>query len=186
MTTTNAPRSLAEIYKRYSAEEGSGDKGTAHSYIERFYELKFAELRYSCRTMLEIGVSTGLSLEMWAEYFENSIIYGLDKDQLRYTPSTQRIKLFKGDSTKSLQFLNFPDDFDIIIDDGSHFLQSQVRTYGNFYPRLKRGGLYVIEDVRDIDRTLDVFLKLNTLFELYDFRKFKGRSDDVILLALKT
>ena len=28
---------LSEIYKKFSSPEGSGDKGTAHSYIENYY-----------------------------------------------------------------------------------------------------------------------------------------------------
>jgi cephalosporin hydroxylase len=37
--------------------------------------------------------------------------------------------------------------FDIIIDDGSHIMENQFKTLRNFYPFLKSGGIYVVEDV---------------------------------------
>ncbi len=37
-------------------------------------------------------------------------------------------------------------DFDIIIDDGSHNKKDQILTLNYFLPKLKNGGIYVIED----------------------------------------
>ncbi len=37
--------------------------------------------------------------------------------------------------------------FDIIIDDGSHADSDQWKSLGNFFPYLKEGGIYVIEDI---------------------------------------
>ena len=83
---------LSEIYKKFSSPEGSGDKGTAHSYIENYYKYRFKDLRLKKLNFLEIGVSTGLSLEMWSEYFPNSNIYGVDIEKIDYTPSNEKIK----------------------------------------------------------------------------------------------
>ena len=75
---------LVQIYKKFSAPEGSGDKGTAHSYIENYYHYRFDEIRLNKLNILEIGVSTGLSLEMWCEYFPNSNIIGVELKKINY------------------------------------------------------------------------------------------------------
>ena len=87
--TINNLKSLQAIYKRYSALEGSGDKDTAHSYISNYYEKKFERLKNEKLKILEIGVSAGLSMEMWAEYFPYSEIYGVEIENIEYRPSNK-------------------------------------------------------------------------------------------------
>ena len=38
-------------------------------------------------------------------------------------------------------------EFDIIIDDGWHWDEAQRKTLVNFFPYLKEGGIYIIEDI---------------------------------------
>ena len=42
---------------------------------------------------------------------------------------------------------NAPISFDIIIDDGSHYSPHQQKTLGYLFPKLKAGGLFIIEDL---------------------------------------
>ena len=175
---------LIKIYKKYSAPEGSGDKGTAHSYIENYYHYRFDEIRLNKMNILEIGVSTGLSLEMWCEYFPNSNIIGVELDNINYKPSNQRINLIIGDGTDSKTFQNIK-DLDIVIDDGSHIFTDQIFTYAILYDRLKKGGIYIIEDVKNIDTVSAFFKRLNVNTKIFDFRKLKNRHDDVIVEILK-
>ena len=175
---------LSKIYKKFSAPEGSGDKGTAHSYIENYYNQRFDKIRLNKLNILEIGVSTGLSLEMWCEYFPNSNIIGVELDNIIYKPSSDRIKLIIGDGTNAKTFQNI-DDLDIIIDDGSHIFTDQIFSYAILYDRLKKGGIYIIEDVKNIDEVGIFFNRLNTYAKIYDFRKLKKRDDDVIIEIMK-
>ena len=175
---------LSKIYKKFSAPEGSGDKGTAHSYIENYYNQRFDKIRLNKLNILEIGVSTGLSLEMWCEYFPNSNIIGVELDNINYKPSSDRIKLIIGDGTNAKTFQNI-DDLDIIIDDGSHIFTDQIFSYAILYDRLKKGGIYIIEDVKKIDEVGLFFNRLNTNTKIFDFRKLKGRDDDVIIEIMK-
>ena len=175
---------LVQIYKKFSAPEGSGDKGTAHSYIENYYHYKFDQIRLNKLNILEIGVSTGLSLEMWSEYFPNSNIIGVELDNINYKPSNDRIKLIIGDGTDSKTFQNIK-DLDIVIDDGSHIFTDQIFTYAILYDRLKKGGIYIIEDVKNIDDVGPFFNRLNINTKIYDFRKLKKRNDDVIIEIMK-
>ena len=181
---TNNLKNLQTIYNKYSAPNGSGDKGTAHSYINNYYEKKFERLKNEKLKILEIGVSAGLSMEMWAEYFLYSEIYGIEIENIEYRPSNNRIKLIIGDATKSETFNQIP-NLDIIIDDGSHKLMDQVFSYMILFDKLNKGGLYIIEDVRQIDSTADTFKKLNNNATIYDFRSMKNRADDVIVEIIK-
>lgn len=47
------------------------------------------------------------------------------------------------------------------------------------------GGIYVIEDVRNIDDTKEIFLNLSKNVTIFDFRHLKNRSDDVIVEIIK-
>ena len=175
---------LSKIYEKFSAPEGSGDKGTAHSYIENYYHYKFNDIRLNKLNILEIGVSTGLSLEMWCEYFPNSNITGVELNNINYKPSNDRIKLIIGDGTDSKTFKHM-DDLDIIIDDGSHIFTDQIFSYAILYDRLKKGGVYIIEDVKNIDEVGPFFNRLNINTKIFDFRKLKDRHDDVIVEIIK-
>ena len=175
---------LVKIYQKFSAPEGSGDKGTAHSYIENYYHHRFDKIRLNKLNILEIGVSTGLSLEMWCEYFPNSNIIGVELDNINYKPSNNRIKLIIGDGTDSKTYKDIG-DLDIIIDDGSHVFTDQVFSYAILYDKLKKCGIYIIEDVKNIDEVGPFFNRLNVNTKIFDFRKLKGRHDDVVIEIIK-
>lgn len=103
-------------------------------------------------TMLSYeNYKTGDGLYMWQEFLPNAQIYGID---------IQSDTLIKGDrlhtaicnSTDSLEVESFFKNnanimMDVIIDDGSHIHQDQLKTLKNFYPHLANGGLYILEDV---------------------------------------
>ncbi len=176
---------LSKIYNKFSAPEGSGDKGTAHSYIENYYHHKFEKIRLNKLNILEIGVSTGLSLEMWSEYFPKSNIIGIELENISYKPSNNRIKVIIGDATDSKTFENI-NGLDIIIDDGSHVFTDQIFSYAILYDKLNKGGIYIIEDVKNINDVGTFFSRLNTNAKIFDFRKLKKRHDDVIVEIIKS
>ena len=93
----------------------------------------------------------GRSLQMWSDFFPKSTVYGVDVH-----PKTlrlgKRIKVFQGDQ-RDAAFLNDLVDkigeVDIIIDDASHLNDHTIRTFEILFPRLKDGGIYVIEDLNN-------------------------------------
>ena len=129
-------------------------------------------------------MSTGLSLEMWAEYFPNSKITGVEIKNIPYKPSNERINLVIGDATNARTFVGY-DNFDIIIDDGSHLVGDQLISFAILFYKLKKDGIYVIEDVREIEKSSLIFNKLHENVKIYDYRKLKGRMDDVIVEVIK-
>jgi 23S rRNA U2552 (ribose-2'-O)-methylase RlmE/FtsJ len=151
------------------------DKGTTHSYIEE-YERLFKGLNNI--TLLEIGTNCGSSLEMWRDWFPNSEIYGIDINPKGYP---EGVKVIKGDATKELILNNFKDiKFDVIIDDGSHRLEDQLKSLELFFPIVKDGGMYIIEDIQNIDADRDKFKG-----EIIDKRSVKNRYDDVLVIYIK-
>ena len=175
--------SLKEIYTKYNTEspKKGGDKGTVHSYIENYYETALINYRSSAKTVLEIGINQGHSLMMWNEYFINAEIIGVD---IKIPEVNTGCRMICGDATDSTTF-NDLGNFDVIIDDGSHKLEHQLLSFNILFPKLNSGGIYIIEDVVDINKTKENFLNLHTDVEIFDFRSFKNRDDDVIVQIIK-
>jgi hypothetical protein len=152
----------------------ASDKHSQNGYGSLYHAL-FRHLRYEPMNVLEIGIGTvtpgahvsmyghdlpgyrpGASLRAWSEYFPSSQIYGLDvqTDTLNARDRTARIIVDLCDSTNAVDVAKtmtcFP-DFDIVIDDGSHLVPNQLATLKNFYPYVRPGGFYIIEDVNRVD-----------------------------------
>ncbi|WP_346796469.1 hypothetical protein R5M92_13420 [Halomonas sp. Bachu 37] len=112
---------LAEHYKTH--EGRVSDKWSL--YMEE-YERLFAPYRSKPIHLLEIGVQNGGSLEIWAKYFTQAQqIVGCDINpacaQLSYTNS--KINVVVGDVNQDdtlAQVFKHAEQYDIVIDDGSH------------------------------------------------------------------
>jgi len=185
---------LTDIFPKYQAQENEeyhGDKGSTHSYIE-IYETILEPYKDNPINFLEVGVAAGLSLQMWRDYFhEKTLIVGCDpNDQwmseklkaefaivLKYShvPTTRTIL---GEITDG-------EGYDVMIDDGNHDPAVQCATFWNLFPLLKRGGLYIIEDIAAIDQWSDEFKTLHPSCQLYDQRHVKSRGDDVLAVYTK-
>ena len=178
--------SLAEIYENYKQESGGGDKGTRHSYID-IYEHILANHRKTTWHFLEVGVFRGHSLGMWRDYFYNAHCIGVDIELGRIIPElVQGCNILVGDATKEETFRNI-DLLDIIVDDGSHKYEDQLATFELLWPKLSNGGLYIIEDVQNIEdayKMLD-WVPFGEGAEVIDLRSVKNRYDDIMVVFEK-
>jgi len=166
---------LTEIWKKYKS-----DKGTVHSYIP-YYEKVLKDYKDTKNSVLEIGVSAGLSIKMWREYFSEAKVYGNDLRFHQYIlDEIKDVNWVKGNQSLEETFKDV-DNLDVVIDDGSHRLHDQINSFKILWPKLNKGGIYIIEDIRDIDNEKKDFTKLHTELTIHDFRKMKNRSDDVII-----
>jgi hypothetical protein len=125
---------------------------------------------------------------MWKRFFENpeAKISGIDIAQNfePFVPS-DGIDAFVFDAGDESTFQNtFGDStFDIILDDGAHEKESQVTLYNKYHKRIKKGGIYIIEDVQDVSENLEFFLQyIEKRPTIIDRRFMNGQLDDVILL----
>ena len=176
-------KSLNEIYLNYQSPEGHGDKGTAHTYIGE-YEKLLSDYRENS-TVLEIGICRGESLKMWDEYFINSKVYGIDiTDQfIKDLIKEDKYNIIIGDAC-SENILTQLDDltFDVIIDDGSHLINDQISSFNILKNRMKPNGIYIIEDVNNIDTSIDKLTELHNNIQIIDNRHIKNRIDDVLVV----
>jgi hypothetical protein len=174
------------------------DKGSIHSYIEHFYEIEFKKYKDLPVIIVETGVFAGSSLVLWAEYFSNATIIGIDPKPVmeplpNYRPETnfnyvlpryKNISLIK-DTGYDVDVLAKIPDIDIFIDDATHEFKDQLFSIDHVLPKMKPGGLFVIEDIRTIEyaTTLQSLIpdNLKEHSKVFDFRPIKNRSDDIIL-----
>jgi demethylmacrocin O-methyltransferase len=85
---------------------------------------------------------------MWKKYFPFGKIFALDIYDKSFV-NEPRIKTFQGSQTDRKVLNKIMDQIgepDIIIDDGSHINEHVIETFMILFPKLKNGGIYVIED----------------------------------------
>jgi len=123
------------------------DKAWRHFYMD-IYESFLRDRRNDVKHVLELGVLGGASLRMWRDYFPNAIVTGLDNDPKCAQIEEKRIEIRLGDVSRLETFDQFPDDhFDVIVDDASHHPAHQITALCFLWPKLKRNGIYFIEDI---------------------------------------
>lgn len=176
-------KSLNEIYKNYQSPEGHGDKGTAHTYIDEYEKLLKDHRENS--TVLEIGICRGESLKMWDEYFINSKVYGIDiTDQyIKDLISENKYNIIIGNACSDSILIQLNDlMFDVIIDDGSHRIIDQVNSFNILKNKMNPNGIYIIEDVNNIDSSINELTELHNNIQIIDNRHIKNRVDDVLVI----
>ena len=154
---------LARLFSCYGSDKDTN--GYSSLYASLFTHLRDAPI-----CLLEVGVGTmvegaassmrgymsddyqpGASLRAWRDWFKNGSIHGMDvQPDCLFTE--ERIVTHHCDSTQEFHVrawrqLNPTLEFDIIVDDGSHWGCHQLKTLKHLWPLLKLGGYYVIEDV---------------------------------------
>ena len=118
-----------------------GTDKLAHGYIP-FYEKHIG----TPKRLLEIGCYEGASTRMWREYFPPSVeVASLDLFIEKEQPDIDGVQFFKGNQS-DVQLLEFlaANDFDVVIDDGSHGAKDQWLVLNTF---VKPGTLVIIEDL---------------------------------------
>lgn len=141
-------RALANLY--------GTDKWGFHRYALH-YEAHFAPLRRRKIVLLEIGIggygdpeSGGASLRMWRTYFPRGRIFGIDIHDKSPHDET-RIKTFRGSQDDEVFLDHVAREIgkpDIIIDDGSHICNHAIKLFMYLFPKMKDGGIYVVEDTQ--------------------------------------
>lgn len=185
---------LVEIFQKYSLDK------LMNKYDKMYFDLLDSK-KDSIKNVLEIGIGTidknkessmyvykqndapqytyGNSLRAWRDYFLNAKIVGIDVDENTMFEE-ERIQTFCSssfDKENMDRILSGLDKFDLIIDDGLHTMEANLRTLETVFPYLKDSGMYVIEDVNQhddwfVDKLLtdDRFLKTvnDYSFKVYD------------------
>ena len=144
------PPSLAELADKYS-----NDKSPSHGHAySNLYAMLLDPHRESVRNMTEVGVLNGQGTMMWADYFPNAHVYGLDiklePRAVSLCSGQPRIHLYE----KNAHLRGVPQELglaeesmDLVVEDASHSHTGTHLIAESFWPLVKPGGFYVIEDV---------------------------------------
>jgi SAM-dependent methyltransferase len=131
------------------AAEAGFDTDKGPEYLAR-YERAFAAWRGRPVKVLELGVLRGGSLLLWADFFPQGRIVGLDLDEV--VVDHPRVDVYRGsqgdaDLLHRIAAECAPEGFDIVIDDASHLGHYTAASFAALYERhLRPGGIYVLED----------------------------------------
>lgn len=164
---------LCELFEKYGADKCPTFR---HSYSPAYFEI-LAPYSNSFTDILEIGIGTpelmqrylpqgkkylsGASLRGWQEFFPQAKIYGIDIEE-SILFEEDRIKCFYTDQSSAEELENtiaaireyskLPNQqFDLILDDGSHIISHMVTTFDTLGKYVKPGGFYIIEDIKEQD-----------------------------------
>ena len=133
--------------------QGLSDKIYWHGYIP-FYE-KFFENRIF-KNIAEFGVFQGNSIRWLLERFPDAKIYGADISPLEENwPVDSRFQFIQLDQASKEQVRNFLslENFDLIIEDGSHQPLHQINCLIEGLKSLNPNGIYILEDVQTSRRS---------------------------------
>ena len=142
---------LEDVGKYYGTDKANKEHSFNNiSYLDIF-ERYFHCMRDNEISLLEIGVRNAESLRTWKSYFKSGHIFGIDIDPGCKSFEEDRMKIGIG-SQDDIEFLSKcfgeKQNFDIIIDDGSHVNSMIVDSFEYlFNNRLNPGGIYIIEDL---------------------------------------
>ena len=135
-----------------------------HHHYTPIYDEILKDKKYN--KVLEIGIGyedlmiqytnenykCGASLKMWKEYF-NCDVYGCDIKDIKL----DGIETFIVNQSKEEELelmMNKIGNCDFIIDDGSHILEHQVISFKTLWKYCN--DIYIIEDVTDLDKLIDL------------------------------
>ncbi len=151
---------LTDLADKYGSDKGS----TKHRYTE-LYQMLFLPFRKRKINFLEMGLLIGgpehgvdkdrktndlPSVRMWLEYFTKAHIHGLDVSDFSWFKN-KKFSFYRCDmdTRENIKAAAKPmPEMDIIIDDASHASHHQQNGFLELFPKLKSGGLYIIEDLR--------------------------------------
>lgn len=180
----------------------NSDKNTSHSYLELYEELLMMK-KNTAKNILEIGIGdfkekNGGSIKLWYDYFINANIYAIDilgperiLDELK---NNNRINIYTETNGYDEEFfkktfLNKNINFDMMLDDGPHTLESMKQFITLYSQIISDGGILIIEDVQSIDwikELIEVVPEhLKKFVDFYDLRHIKQRWDDIVFVINK-
>ena len=187
------------------AQHMGSDKGPSkHRYTE-LYQMLFWPYIDQKINFLEMGLLIGgpevgrskdretgdcPSIKMWLSFFKKAHIHGLDVSDFSWYKD-DRFSFFRcdmGNRREIAQVAAQMPQMDIIIDDAAHASHHQQDAFLEFFPRLKPGGLYVIEDLRWQPPTMEKagITKTGDLFYHYQLKKQFVHSDPFVQAELNS
>jgi hypothetical protein len=177
------------------------DKNTSHSYLDHLYEKLLSKKKYTAKNVLEVGIDRGGSIKLWSDYFINAKVYGVDSMDISNPRMSDVIKnkenIFLYTSTDGYNevvfnnyFKNKNLQFDFMLDDGPHSLESMKQFIRLYSQIMTDDGILIIEDIPDWNwieiLKNEVLEDLQQFIKVYDLRPIKNQYDDIVFTIDKT
>ena len=180
----------ADIFK-HSQKQGHG--------FSKFYDQQLKHLKEKEIKILEVGSYAGASAASFIKYFVNSSVYCFDINISNFVFSSKKIHVYGLDINnekklkKILEKIKYETNsnfFDIIIDDGSHYLSDILFSFKTLFKYVKKGGFYIIEDFKhpnyyNHNRNIEHILVDQVLANLQEKKIFNSdiiKNDDQVYL----
>lgn len=144
---SDGPNPLREYFE--SHREGPGIYKGRH-YFD-LYTRHLARFVGREAVVVEIGVYSGGSLEMWRRYFgDRATIHGIDVQEACRVYEGDRVHIHIGDQADRAFWRRFKAEvpfIDVLIDDGGHHPNEMRVTFEELFPIVRPGGVYICEDI---------------------------------------
>jgi SAM-dependent methyltransferase len=183
--------------------KSQSDKNHMHKYaivydyiINSHYLLKGSPLN-----LLEIGIRRGDSIDVWDNSPLFNKIVGVDiqtqeqyekflEDENIKWDFSDKVTLLPGVDGYSKEFTQTLKDkneqFDIILDDGDHMFESQIKFFNLYYDLLAPGGVIMCEDInQNCLPQLSQLAKEYEDFYVFDLRAKSNEHGNEIIAILK-
>lgn len=183
---------ISELLLKYKTDKNLGiiDREKGHYFGNSYDEIFSWFNRELNLNILEIGVQKGGSLQAWKEYFPNANVTGVDIVDVREKEYISTDLKFILSDIKDVDinkyFLRL--GLDIIIDDGSHFLDDVLFVVNNYLQILNYDGVIIVEDTQSPIAWLKGILQIvhneTGCFEVQyrDMREI-GHYDDFLIIV---
>jgi len=153
-TATKEPPENSNPLRAFFDERKEGPGIWKWLHYFDIYDRHFHRFRNREVSILEVGIYSGGSLEMWKDYFgPRCRIYGVDIEPACRAYEREGVKVYIGNQSDRNFWAGFKREvpsLDIVIDDGSHFPEHQIATFEELLPHLKPGGVYLCEDISGV------------------------------------
>jgi len=203
--------SLQQFCQNEAAQYESHSADNQHNFFYKYDELFAITRRYDPMVILEIGTHLGASTRCYHDYFVNSKILTIERNQDLIDMFTNkhefpRIEFFWLDwfgassphacDVPKFDMSTFPyQKFDIVIDDcvalPEHFnnpidqVNIQTQTFNRFYDKLNPGGMIIIDCIQHdsyVDIIKNAFVGDKSKIKFYDLRHMIDYYDNTMLV----
>ena len=160
-------KTLSELYSLI----GGTDKHNYHRY-DGLYGPILKSKRFTAKKVLEVGVSCWGSgdLEALGHYFPNAEVHGIDTDPLERVKEEHQapniiFHQMDGYDYKSLDETFGDSKWDVVLDDGPHTIESQIKCLNYFHDKLAPNGVIIVEDIQRAHENPSPFTEIRNAFE---------------------
>jgi len=172
------------------------DKNDLHKYVVLYdYIINTQYLKkQSPLSILEVGIRQGDSIKIWEESPLFDKVVGLDITpaaaggvQFEFSNKVTLEQGMDGYDPEVAEYISKKHSkFDIILDDGDHMWESQVKFFELYYPLLNPGGIIMCEDIAQIYLPqLQKFCQQYKDFYVFDLRAKSNVHGNEIIAVIK-